>query len=87
MLLVQLWFILMKFRDVGSPSIMMQGCSNCREIEGAAPLQVTNQPRLSVGVANEIGDLDHDRHTSCFEVYRKSNYENKILEQLNNQCV
>lgn len=70
--------------------MMMQGCSDCREIEGAAPLQVTNQPSLSVGVANEIGDLDHDRHTSCSEVYgksRRSNYEKKILEQLKNQCV
>ena len=41
--------------------MMMQGCSDCREIEGAAPLQVTNQPRLSVGVANEIGDLDYEK--------------------------
>lgn len=75
---------LMNFRDVGSSSMMMQGCSGCREIEGAAPVKVTNQPRLSVGVANEIGDLDHDRHTSCFEVCRKSIYEEKILEKLSN---
>jgi len=66
--------------------MMMQGCSDCREIEGAAPLQVTNQPRLSEGVANEIGDLDHERHTSCFELYRKSIYEEKILEQLYNSA-
>lgn len=66
--------------------MMMQGCSDCREIEGAAPLQVTNQPRLSVGVANEIGDLDHERHISCFELYRKSIYEEKILEQLYNSA-
>ena len=84
MLFVQLWFMRLNFRDVGSSSMMIQGCSGCREIEGAAPLQVTNQPRLSVGVANEIGDLDHDRHTSCFEVYGKSNYEKKILDHLNN---
>ena len=77
MMFAQSWFILTKFRDVGRPSIMMQGCSDCREIEGAAPLQVTNQPRLSVGVANEIGDLELERHTSCFELYKKPNYEER----------